>query len=133
MSTRVADNHRVTINEHVATVSPTGRIVLADDTDYDTPSDAARAVANIQVNGWIAGKTDTNRSLASLRNELRDITTDVTESKATSGFSREAGERVRAGDTVSITVRELLRRWNARTRGNRITANTVAMLRNFCG
>jgi hypothetical protein len=41
--------------EHFATVSPEGRIVLVDGNEYDTPSDAAKAVANIQVNGHQLG------------------------------------------------------------------------------
>ncbi|MFC4859472.1 CBS domain-containing protein [Actinophytocola glycyrrhizae] len=107
--------------EHVATVSSAGAIVLPDGSEYDTPSDAARAVANIQVNGWIVWRTDSNRTLASLRNELRDVEAGVTELTTASEFLQETKGQVRAGDTVSITVRELLRHWNAHTRGTRIT------------
>jgi hypothetical protein len=39
--------------EHVATVSSEGRIVLTDGAEYDTPSDAAKAASGTQVNGWI--------------------------------------------------------------------------------
>jgi hypothetical protein len=36
-------------------------------------------------------------------------------------FLSEVGELLRTGDDVQITVRELLRHWNARTRGTKIT------------
>jgi CBS domain-containing protein len=107
--------------EHVATVSSKGRIVLSDGSEYDTPSDAARAVTNTQVNGWIAWRTDANRTLASLRNQLRDAVAGVTTSYTPHEYLSEVGEQLRAGETASVTVRELLRHWNARNRGTRIT------------
>jgi len=144
VSPRVPDNRRVSIRdllaadlisagdrlrftrprsgeEHVVTVTSTGHIVLPDGREYDTPSDAARAVTNIQVNGWIVWRTEANRTLASLRSELRDGAADVNETNSIPKFLEEVAEQVRAGGTVSITVRELLRQWNARTRGTRIT------------
>ncbi|WP_447003413.1 DUF4357 domain-containing protein [Saccharothrix isguenensis] len=53
--------------EHVAAVSREGRIVLTSGAEYDTPSDAAKAVTGTQINGWIVWRTDANRTLASLR------------------------------------------------------------------
>lgn len=106
---------------HFATVSPEGRIVLANGNEYDTPSDAAKAVANIQVNGWIVWRTDANRTLASLRSQLRDAVDGVTTSYTPHEYLGEVGEQLRADEGVSITVRELLRHWTARNRGTRIT------------
>ncbi|WP_229369343.1 hypothetical protein [Umezawaea beigongshangensis] len=107
--------------EHVATVSPEGRIVLTDGTEYDTPSDAAKAAGGTPVNGWIAWRTDANRTLASLRNQLRDATTGTAPPDTPHEYLSEVGEQLRAGEAVSVTVRELLRHWNARSRGTRIT------------
>ncbi|WP_162834585.1 DUF4357 domain-containing protein [Amycolatopsis circi] len=107
--------------EHIATVSPEGRIVLPDGTEYDTPSDAAKAVAGTQVNGWIVWRTDANRTLASLRNQLRDTTTGTAQSDTPHQYLSEISEQLEAGESVSVTVRELLRHWNARSRGTRIT------------
>lgn len=107
--------------EPVATVSATGSIVFADGTEYDTPSDAARAAASIQVNGWIVWRTDANRTLASLRTELSDVAAGFTASSEMHQFLSEVGEQIRTDDDVQITVRELLRHWNARTRGTKIT------------
>jgi CBS domain-containing protein len=107
--------------EHVATVSPEGHIVLADGTEYDTPSDAARVVTNTQVNGWIAWRTDANRTLSSLRRQLRDAIAGDTTSYSPHEYLSDIGEQLRVGESVSVTVRELLRHWNARSRGTRIT------------
>ncbi|MGH3763062.1 CBS domain-containing protein [Actinophytocola sp.] len=107
--------------EHEASVSPEGRIVLSDGTEYDTPSDAAKAVANTQVNSWIVWRTDANRTLASLRNELRDAAAGDATAYAPHEYLSDIGEQLRAGEAITITVRELLRHWNARNRGTRIT------------
>ncbi|MGX7828762.1 CBS domain-containing protein [Actinokineospora sp. 24-640] len=107
--------------EDVATVSSEGRIVLANGAEFATPSDAAKAVTNTQVNGWTVWRTDANRTLASLRDQLRDATAGITVSSTPHEYLSEVGEQLRADEAASITVRELLRHWNARNRGTRIT------------
>jgi hypothetical protein len=50
--------------DHPATVSAAGHIVFPDGTEYNTPSDAAKAVTDTQVNGWICWRTSDGRVLA---------------------------------------------------------------------
>jgi CBS domain-containing protein len=107
--------------DHLATVSATGRIVFPDGTEHSTPSDAAKAVTDTQVNGWTCWRTSAGRILASLRSEFLDTSEEIVDSVEANQFLTDVEASLRAGETVVLTVRELLRHWNARTRGTRIT------------
>ncbi|ONI71034.1 hypothetical protein ALI144C_51725 [Actinosynnema sp. ALI-1.44] len=78
-------------------------------------------MTDTQVNGWTCWRTSAGRILASLRSELQDTSEEIVDSVEANQFLTDVDASLRAGETVVLTVRELLRHWNARTRGTRIT------------
>ncbi|REH30730.1 uncharacterized protein DUF4357 [Kutzneria buriramensis] len=106
--------------EHLASVSATAHIVFADGTEYSTPSDAAKAVTDTQVNGWTCWRISDGRVLAALRSELQDGSNEIVDAAEATQFLIDTKKSLRTGEAVVLTVRELLQHWNARTRGSRI-------------
>ncbi|GAA1867260.1 hypothetical protein GCM10009836_54580 [Pseudonocardia ailaonensis] len=121
-----------------AGVLPSGRIELDDGQAFATPSKAAAAAAGVRaMDGWHAWTVDgTNRTLASLRTDLLakvvgDRGTDEPDPTSTRyEILRSAREQADRGNPAEMTVRELLRWWDASERGYDIDERIVADLEN---
>lgn len=127
---------------HVARVEPNGTLRLTDGQVFRTPSRAAAVAAGVgAVDGWHAWRLpETGESLDQLRGKLLDRevwdgarleqlpTTDTRRRRFE--FLRGARAQAESGEHVDLTVRDLLRWWNASSRGTRISARVEADLAN---
>lgn len=127
---------------HVARVESNGTLRLGDGRAFRTPSRAAAAGAGVSaVDGWHAWRVpETGETLDQLRGKLldREVLDDARLEQLPSTdhrrrrfeFLRGARTRAESGDNVDLTVRDLLRWWNASSRGARISARVEADLAN---
>jgi CBS domain-containing protein len=131
--TRLGEQHR-------ATVTSDGRIVLASGESFTTPSKAAAAAADVPaMDGWRSWTVDTTGgALDELRQQLlnnlppqnRSTADTVQESPSPRDFLREAQERADSDVPVSLTVQNLLTRWGAATRSYEVDERISADLEN---
>lgn len=129
---------------HTAVVEGSGALLVGD-RRHATPSAAARAaVGTVQVDGWTAWTTAGGTTLHALRTQLLDAVAaetstaepvDDDEDQPESPlpryeFLKQARQAAERGKPETITVRDLVRHWGARTRGSRITRSIEADLDN---
>lgn len=121
---------------HKAEVLESGHIQLEDGRTFATPSRAAAAAADVHaLDGWHAWAVEgVGASIDSLRQRLLDEAASEKVEGVTDGPRgstdadprprherlKEARVRAEAGDSVEMTVRELLDLWGARARGYRV-------------
>lgn len=127
-----------------AEVTADGGIVLADGQEFRSPSRAAMVASGMRaVDGWVAWVVSSSgRSLDSLRGELLDgVVTrsgeDGDQSEDDSSvlerrheFLKETRKRADANNPMEVSVRDLLARWRAKGRGQRISQQIEADLAN---
>ncbi len=129
---------------HYATVTPTGRIRLAEGGEFSSPSAAAQAAAGA---GGLAGWRDwilisTGETLNRLRQRLLDQVSGATQQPGESEAGevsvlvtphemlREAIKSAGEGRSTILTVRDLIAHWEALRRGHLVNAQIEADLYN---
>lgn len=129
---------------HTAVIEGSGALLVGG-RRYATPSAAARAaIGSGQVDGWTAWTTAGGPTLYDLRAQLLDAVAaetstaepvDDDEDQLESPlprheFLKQVRQAAERGKPETITVRDLVRHWGARTRGSRITRRIEADLDN---
>lgn len=128
---------------HTALVEGTGSL-LVDGRSHATPSAAAvAAIGGGNVDGWEAWTTAAGMTLHALRAQLLDtVAVEISKAEPVDNedqpesplsrhdFLTRARQAAERGEPETITVRDLVRHWGARTRGSRITRGIEADLDN---
>lgn len=128
---------------HQAVVTERGRLRLVDGREFDTPSAAAVAVADVTaVPGWSVWRLgEKGPVLHDLRRELlRSVADDVTSGRETSELDgkaarrftelEEARQKAESGAPITLTVRELIGLWGMEERDRSASAQIDADLAN---
>ncbi|GAA0908516.1 restriction system modified-DNA reader domain-containing protein [Virgisporangium aurantiacum] len=131
---------------HRSVVTNRGRLRLDDGREFDTPSAAAVAAAEVTaVAGWIAWSlagggptlhdlrvqllTDVAKETAAV-SSVKDNETGVAAARDRFTELSEARRRAEAGQPKSLTVRDMLRLWGADDRDREVTTQIDADLAN---
>ena len=127
-----------------AEVTADGGVLLADGQKFRSPSRAALVASGMRaVDGWYAWVVDSSgRLLDSLRQELLDqVATELDENsdedegdlsvlERRHELLKEARKSADANNPMEISVRDLLARWSAKARGQRISQQIETDLAN---
>lgn len=130
---------------HFAIVTEDGRLTLDDESVFTTPSRAASTAAGTPIDGWHAWLVEsTSTTLDALRSQLLDaVATDAgrlddrddhvesdSPPRGRHDFLKDARQRAESDAPVLLTVRDLLAKWGARARGQRVSQRVEADLDN---
>ena len=129
---------------HEATVTERGRLRLLDGREFNTPSAAGAAVAEVRaVPGWSVWRRGLDGpTLHQLRQQLlKSVADEVIADSATPTqkddlvrrrftFLEEAHAKAAAGEPISVTVRELITLWDLTDRDRTASAQVEADLAN---
>lgn len=127
-----------------AEVTADGGVLLADGQEFRSPSRAALVASGMRsVDGWYAWVVDSSgRLLDSLRQELLDQVVTELDENSDEGegdvsvlerrheLLKAARKSADANNPMEISVRDLLARWSAKARGQRISQQIEADLAN---